>query len=77
MTEEKIIEIKLKLLKDNIYYSTFQTPKGLEDYFIHLFKELFDTMPYTYILNNNMNRVESRNFEDIKYISCSLHRVLK
>lgn len=69
MTEEKIIEIKLKLLKDNIYYSTFQTPEGLEDYFMHLFKELFDTMPYVYILNEDMDRVESRNFEMSKSLS--------
>ena len=69
MTEEKILEVKLKLFKDNIYYSVYQGNKEREDYFIHLFKELFDTMPYTYILNNNMDRVESRNFENIKYIS--------
>lgn len=69
MTEEKILEVKLKLFKDNIYYSVYQGNKEREDYFIHLFKELFDTMPYTYILNNNMDRVESRNFENIEYIS--------
>lgn len=69
MTEEKILEVKLKLLKDNIYYSTLQGTKYLEDYFMHLFKELFDTMPYVYILNGDMDRMEARNFEESKCIS--------